>query len=253
MEKLIAKGIVLFLLLALALPIAHAEKYYVLTAQLMAQQVIVSGVKMENVPVAVPESDGDYVIEVASIQHEVLYTGRYDLQNTPTSLYIPYDAEGNYLTIKKSTGEVLQRVSVALFSSVCGDRLCQSGETVEDCREDCFTQGTPEVQEEESPASIKNDSKPAQVEIPASTQNKPIIKKPVKRNVGAVIVWAALLGVIATSGGFWIMLKKAKDERLGQIKQYLHKYSYYPQDQVKRALLMRGIKEEDIEEALRQN
>ena len=246
------------LLAAIALPAAHAEKYYVLTAHLAGQQVIVSSVKMENVPVAVPEGDGNYLIEVASLQHEVLYSGRYELGSTPAPSYIPHDIEGNYLTVKKSTGEVLQRVSVALFSSVCGDRLCQSSETAESCTIDCATESVTVQQPptQEQPESTREENpKPAQVETPASTpvQKKPVIKKPAKKSMGALIIWASLFGVLITSGGFWFMLKKAKEQRLGQIRQYLQKYAYYPQEQVKRALLMRGIKEEDIQEALRQN
>ncbi len=244
------------MMVAFAVSLAHAEKYYVLTSHLAGQQVIVSSVKMENVPMAMPESDGDYRIEVASQQHEILYSGTYGLASTPTSLYVPYDAEGNYLSIKKSTGEMMQRVSVALFSSVCGDSLCQSSETAQTCRQDCATP-EPTAPKENVPkpsaTTPKEKPKTAQVESPAPllSQKSIAVKKAAKKSVGKLVIAGAVLGIVIASGGFLVMLKRSKEQRLEQIRAYLRKYSNYPQDQLKHALLTRGIKEEEIDKALR--
>jgi hypothetical protein len=246
-----AKMWMCMILVALALPFAAAEKYYVLTAHLAGKQALISSVKMENIPVSIPEDGGNYRIEVSSQQHEVLYSGSYALSTTPAEFYIPYDKEGNYLTIRAGTGEVLQRVSVALFASVCGDWICQSSETSDSCRQDC-----PLVSQEattNATSASQNKTVEPQVEhvSPVQTPKKTVARKPAKRNIGEVIIWTALAGVVLISGGLWFIVEKAKKERLGQIRQYLQRYAYYPPEQVRWALLKRGIKEEDIEEALR--
>jgi hypothetical protein len=151
-------------------------KAYIVDLEYVDGEVEIDSVIVSTVLSVNDEIVGDYKLDIASFDDEVLYTVRFDFpteiafsppppgtfddtgkqitipeakpQETEqqeqflTELFIPYFANGKEIKVYDINDVLVAEESVAHFADLCGDNVCQDFESYESCQVDCVSGST---------------------------------------------------------------------------------------------------------------
>ncbi len=78
---------------------------------------------------------GNFTATLYSLDGKRLFTSKFDFENKTKLLVIPYFKNGGKIVIRGNN--IVREIDISIYSSACGDGICESNEDYLSCSSDC--------------------------------------------------------------------------------------------------------------------
>ncbi len=272
---------IIFVMMALILVnIAMAdEKYYSLELNYYDEIITYRDINLLTGTAPEIGGEGSYTLKLISFYNTILDEFNFDVQaqeymgmkeSKDFTLYIPYNKEIEEIVIFEDRDRIFG-YNVASFADVCGDRICQSHESYESCKEDCHSGMQDDYCDMQVDGKCDADcsaemdvdcaGKPVvepEVEEEPRAEERIIRKEEVKEQENEVsllyyIIPVLLIVIIIIALMHFLSKGKVKKQNGERLSRYISdnlRKGYGP-EQIKKVLLGYGYSREDIDKLLR--